>query len=194
MNSKALAILIFLLGIIAAIILFIFMQFGPYQEATKNLDDKIELKRSYEDSLRQVVDVSAKIEQYKALLKSMEGLLVKAEAMVPKEADRNDICELLIELSHKAEINIISSTPSLPISSGDGTGSYMIPVSIIIIGQYSKIGRFLDLISNNQRILKISTLASSPTGGGELTVSMTINAYYLPALTTTQTSDAQWSD
>ena len=197
MNSRALALIIFLLGIIAAVALFFFMQFGPYQEANTNLDSTMNTKRAYEDSLRQVTDVSEKIEQYKARLRSMEGLVLKAEEMVPKIADRNEICELLIEISHQADVTITSSTPSLPLSSGDGTGSYMIPIAISVEANYSKLGKFLDLLANNQRILKISAMSISGYNPDKNTImtNMTVNAYYLPSLTTTQTSaDAEWSE
>ncbi|MBN1149633.1 type 4a pilus biogenesis protein PilO [candidate division WOR-3 bacterium] len=195
MNNRLLAALIFLLGVVGAISLFFYMQMNPLKSANNKLKQQLEVKRAYEDSLRQVVDVSEKIEYYKALLKSMEGLLAKAEAMVPKEADRNDICALLIELSHQANVTILSSTPSVPVSSNDGTGSFMIPVALNIEGTYQTLGKFLEFLANNQRILKLSSLSITPSTvkEGFINVSLVVNAYYLPVGAAQTQSPDQWN-
>lgn len=195
MNNRIIAALIFLLGIVGAVVLFFYMQYNPYKSANNQLKQKLEVKRAYEDSLRQVVDVSEKIEYYKALLKSMEGLLAKAEAMVPKEADRNDICALLIELSHQANVTIVSSTPSPPMSSADGSGSFMIPVSLNVEATYQTLGKFLEFLANNQRILKLSSLSMTPSSSktGFINASLIVNAYYLPVGAAQTQAPEQWN-
>lgn len=195
MNNRLLAALIFLIAIVGAISFFFYMQFYPLKSAKTKLNQQLEIKRAYEDSLRQVVDVTEKIDYYKALLKSMEGLLAKAEAMVPKEADRNDICALLIELSHQADVTILSSTPSVPVSSNDGTGSFMIPVTLSVECTYQTLGKFLEFLSNNQRILKLSSLSITPSTNKEgfINASLVVNAYYLPVGAAQTQSPEQWN-
>lgn len=188
MNTKVLTILFFILGIIGAGALFAYMHYVPYQKAEIEFHIQDSILTVYSDSVKQTADVQEQIPLYKARLSSLKGLLDKATEQIPTQANRNHICELLLDISHEAEVTIVSSVPQPAIDAGQG-GSKMLPISLVIEGTYYNVGKFLSLIANNKLILKVSniTLNKNSEKKGMVSVSTTVNAYYLPvdAITTT---------
>jgi len=191
MNTKALTILFFIIGIVGAGALFAYMHYVPYKEAEEEFQIQDSILTVYSDSVKQTADVQQQIPLYKARLSSLQGLLDKATEQIPINVNRNNICELLLDLSHEAEVKIISSVPQPAIDAGQG-GSKMLPVYLNIEGSYSNVGKFLSLIANNKIILKISNInLNLSEKDGMVNVSTTVNAYYLPAGITMTTEETE---
>jgi len=137
-----------------------------------------------EDQLRQAQDQEINLaaqlnalEDAQAAAPETELEIAAIDAQVPQTADLPSLFRLLQGAADRAAVDFFSFTPGTPVP--NLTGSYStIASQITVSGGYFAIDEFLFLLETLQRAAKVTTLAVTPSDGGEGT-------------TTTSTSNLQ---
>ena len=114
------------------------------------------------------------LEEAQAAAPETELEIAAIDAQVPPTADLPSLFRLLQGAADRAAVDFFSFTPGTPVP--NVTGSYStIASQITVSGGYFAIDEFLFLLETLQRAAKVTTLAVTPSAGGEGATTSTSN-------------------
>jgi Tfp pilus assembly protein PilO len=163
-------------GAIALLValLAVFLLVLPRMSEVGETEDQ--LQESQDQEINLAAELNA-LEDAEAAAPETELEIAALDAQVPPTADLPSLFRLLQGAADRAAVDFFSFTPGTPVP--NPTGSYStIASQITVSGGYFAIDEFLFLLETLQRAAKVTTLAVTPSAGGEGT-------------TTTSTSNLQ---
>jgi Tfp pilus assembly protein PilO len=163
-------------GAIALLValLAVFLLVLPRMSEVGETEDQ--LQESQDQEINLAAELNA-LEDAEAAAPETELEIAALDAQVPPTADLPSLFRLLQGAADRAAVDFFSFTPGTPVP--NLTGSYStIASQITVSGGYFAIDEFLFLLETLQRAAKVTTLAVTPSAGGEGT-------------TTTSTSNLQ---
>lgn len=149
-----------------------------------------------EDQLRQAQDQEINLaaqlnalEDAQAAAPETELEIAAIDAQVPQTADLPRLFRQLQGAADRAAVDFFSFTPGTPVP--NLTGSYStIASQITVSGGYFAIDQFLFLLETLQRAAKVTTLAVTPSAGGEETTTTSTSTLQLQITVEFYTTDS----
>ena len=149
-----------------------------------------------EDQLRQAQDQEINLaaqlnalEDAQAAAPETELEIAAIDAQVPQTADLPRLFRQLQGAADRAAVDFFSFTPGTPVP--NLTGSYStIASQITVSGGYFAIDQFLFLLETLQRAAKVTTLAVTPSAGGEETTTTSTSTLQLQITVDFYTTDS----
>jgi Tfp pilus assembly protein PilO len=155
-------------------LLAVFLLVLPKMSEVGETEDQLQETQDQEINLAAQLNA---LEDAEAAAPDTELEIAAIDEQVPPTADLPSLFRLLQGAADRAAVDFFSFTPGTPLP--NLTGSYStIPSQITVSGGYFAIDEFLFLLETLQRAAKVTTLAVTPSAGGEGT-------------TTTSTSNLQ---
>ena len=156
------------------LLLAVFLLVLPKMSEVGETEDRLQETQDQEINLAAQLNA---LEDAQAAAPETELEIAAIDAQVPPNADLPSLFRLLQGAADRAAVDFFSFTPGTPVP--NLTGSYStIASQITVSGGYLAIDEFLFLLETLQRAAKVTTLAVTPSAGGEGT-------------TTTSTSNLQ---
>jgi Tfp pilus assembly protein PilO len=160
--------------VLVVALLAVFLLVLPKMNEVGETEDRLREAEDHEINLAAQVNA---LEDAQAAAPETELEIAAIDAQVPPTADLPSLFRLLQGAADRAAVDFFSFTPGTPVP--NLTGSYStIASQITVSGGYFAIDEFLFLLETLQRAAKVTTLAVTPSAGGEGT-------------TTTSTSNLQ---
>jgi Tfp pilus assembly protein PilO len=155
-------------------LLAVFLLVLPKMSEVGETEDQLQETQDQEINLAAQLNA---LEDAEAAAPDTELEIAAIDEQVPPTADLPSLFRLLQGAADRAAVDFFSFTPGTPVP--NLTGSYStIASQITVSGGYFAIDEFLFLLETLQRAAKVTTLAVTPSAGGEGT-------------TTTSTSNLQ---
>ena len=155
-------------------LLAVVLMLTPKMSEVGETEDR--LQETQDEEINLAAQLNA-LEDAQAAAPETELEIAAIDAQVPPTADLPSLFRLLQGAADRAAVDFFSFTPGTPVP--NLTGSYStIASQITVSGGYFAIDEFLFLLETLQRAAKVTTLAVTPSAGGEGT-------------TTTSTSNLQ---
>jgi Tfp pilus assembly protein PilO len=155
-------------------LLAVFLLVLPKMSEVGETEDQLQETQDQEINLAAQLNA---LEDAEAAAPDTELEIAAIDEQVPPTADLPSLFRLLQGAADRATVDFFSFTPGTPVP--NLTGSYStIASQITVSGGYFAIDEFLFLLETLQRAAKVTTLAVTPSAGGEGT-------------TTTSTSNLQ---
>jgi Tfp pilus assembly protein PilO len=155
-------------------LLAVFLLILPKMSEVGETEDRLQETQDQEINLASQLNA---LEDAQAAAPETELEIAAIDAQMPPTADLPSLFRLLQGAADRAAVDFFSFTPGTPVP--NLTGSYSTIASrITVSGGYFAIDEFLFLLETLQRAAKVTTLAVTPSAGGEGT-------------TTTSTSNLQ---
>lgn len=133
------------------------------------IDEVGETEDRLQETQDQEIDLAAQLkvlEDARAAAPETELEIAAIDAMVPSTAGLPSLFRLLQGAADRAAVDFFSFTPGTPVP--NPTGSYStIESQITVSGGYLAIDEFLFLLETLKRAAKVTTLAVTPSAGGE---------------------------
>ena len=172
MNRRAPIIAGAIVLLVALLAVFLFVL--PKMSEVGETEDQ--LQETQDEEINLAAQLNA-LEDAEAAAPETELEIAAIDEQVPPTADLPSLFRLLQGAADRAAVDFFSFTPGTPVP--NLTGSYStIASQITVSGGYFAIDEFLFLLETLQRAAKVTTLAVTPSDGGEGT-------------TTTSTSNLQ---
>jgi Tfp pilus assembly protein PilO len=152
-------------GAIALLValLAVFLLVLPRMSEVGETEDQ--LQESQDQEINLAAELNA-LEDAEAAAPETELEIAALDAQVPPTADLPSLFRLLQGAADRAAVDFFSFTPGTPVP--NPTGSYStIASQITVSGGYFAIDEFLFLLETLQRAAKVTTLAVTPSAGGE---------------------------
>jgi Tfp pilus assembly protein PilO len=144
-------------------LLAVFLLVLPKMNEVGETEDRLQ------EAQDQEIDLAAELkglEDARAAAPETELELATIEALVPPTAGLPSLFRLLQGAADRAAVDFFSFTPGTPVP--NPTGSYStIESQISVSGGYFAIDEFLFLLETLKRAAKVTTLAVTPSTGGE---------------------------
>ena len=149
-----------------------------------------------EDQLRQAQDQEINLaaqlnalEDAQAAAPETELEIAAIDAQVPQTADLPRLFRQLQGAADRAAVDFFSFTPGTPVPNLSGSYS-TIASQITVSGGYFAIDQFLFLLETLQRAAKVTTLAVTPSAGGEETTTTSTSTLQLQITVDFYTTDS----
>ena len=172
MNRRAPIIAGAIVLLVALLAVFLFVL--PKMSEVGETEDQ--LQETQDEEINLAAQLNA-LEDAQAAAPETELEIAAIDAQVPQTADLPRLFRQLQGAADRAAVDFFSFTPGTPVPNLSGSYS-TIASQITVSGGYFAIDQFLFLLETLQRAAKVTTLAVTPSAGGEGT-------------TTTSTSNLQ---
>ena len=150
-------------AIVLLVALAVFMLVLPKMSEVGETEDRLQDTRDQEINLAAQLNA---LEDARAAAPETELEIAAIDALVPPTAGLPGLFRLLQGAADRAEVDFFSFTPGTPVP--NPTGSYStIESQITVSGGYFAIDEFLFLLETLKRAAKVTTLAVTPSAGGE---------------------------
>lgn len=144
-------------------LLAVFLLVLPKMSEVGEIEDRLQETQDQEINLATQLNT---LEDAQAAAPETELEIAAIDAQVPPTADLPSLFRLLQGAADRAAVDFFSFTPGTPVP--NLTGSYStIASQITVSGGYLAIEEFLFLLETLQRAAKVTTLAVTPSAGGE---------------------------
>lgn len=144
-------------------LLAVFLLVLPKMSEVGETEDRLQETQDQEINLATQLNT---LEDAQAAAPETELEIAAIDAQVPPTADLPSLFRLLQGAADRAAVDFFSFTPGTPVP--NLTGSYStIASQITVSGGYLAIEEFLFLLETLQRAAKVTTLAVTPSAGGE---------------------------
>jgi Tfp pilus assembly protein PilO len=144
-------------------LLAVFLLVLPKMSEVGETEDQLQETQDQEINLAAQLNA---LEDAEAAAPDTELEIAAIDEQVPPTADLPSLFRLLQGAADRAAVDFFSFTPGTPVP--NPTGSYStIASQITVSGGYFAIDEFLFLLETLQRAAKVTTLAVTPSAGGE---------------------------
>jgi len=167
-------------------LLAVFLLVLPKMSEVGETEDRLQAAEDEEINLAAQLNA---LEDAQAAAPDTELEIAAIDAQVPPTADLPGLFRQLQGAADRAAVDFFSFTPGTPVP--NLTGSYStIPSQITVSGGYFAIDQFLFLLETLQRAAKVTTLAVTPSAGGEETTTTTTSTLQLQITVEFYTTDS----
>jgi len=173
-------------AILLVALLAVFLMVLPKMSEVSETEDQLQEAQDQEINLAAQLNA---LEDAEAAAPETELEIAAIDAQVPPTADLPSLFRLLQGAADRAAVDFFSFTPGTPVP--NLTGSYStIASQITVSGGYFAIDQFLFLLETLQRAAKVTTLAVTPSAGGEETTTTTTSTLQLQITVEFYTTDS----
>ena len=167
-------------------LLAVFLMVLPKMSEVGETEDQ--LQESQDQEINLAAQLNA-LEDAQAAAPETELEIAAIDAQVPQTADLPRLFRQLQGAADRAAVDFFSFTPGTPVP--NLTGSYStIASQITVSGGYFAIDQFLFLLETLQRAAKVTTLAVTPSAGGEETTTTSTSTLQLQITVDFYTTDS----
>jgi Tfp pilus assembly protein PilO len=167
-------------------LLAVFLLVLPKMSEVGETEDQLQEAQDQEINLAAQLNA---LEDAQAAAPETELEIAAIEAQVPQTADLPRLFRQLQGAADRAAVDFFSFTPGTPVP--NLTGSYStIASQITVSGGYFAIDEFLFLLETLQRAAKVTTLAVTPSDGGEGTTTTSTSSLQLQMTVEFYTTDS----
>lgn len=172
--------------VVLVALLAVFLLVLPKMSEVGETEDQLQEAQDQEINLAAQLNA---LEDAQAAAPETELEIAAIDAQVPQTADLPTLFRLLQGAADRAAVDFFSFTPGTPVP--NPTGSYStIPSQITVSGGYFAIDQFLFLLETLQRAAKVTTLAVTPSAGGEETTTTSTSTLQLQITVEFYTTDS----
>ena len=173
-------------AIVLVALLAVFLMVLPKMSEVGETEDQ--LQESQDQEINLAAQLNA-LEDAQAAAPETELEIAAIDAQVPQTADLPRLFRQLQGAADRAAVDFFSFTPGTPVP--NLTGSYStIASQITVSGGYFAIDQFLFLLETLQRAAKVTTLAVTPSAGGEETTTTSTSTLQLQITVDFYTTDS----
>ena len=173
-------------AILLVALLAVFLMVLPKMSEVGETEDQ--LQESQDQEINLAAQLNA-LEDAQAAAPETELEIAAIDAQVPQTADLPRLFRELQGAADRAAVDFFSFTPGTPVP--NLTGSYStIASQITVSGGYFAIDQFLFLLETLQRAAKVTTLAVTPSAGGEETTTTSTSTLQLQITVDFYTTDS----
>jgi Tfp pilus assembly protein PilO len=167
-------------------LLVVFLLVLPKMSEVGETEDRLQVMQDQEINLAAQLNA---LEDARAAAPETELEIAAIDAQVPPTADLPSLFRLLQGAADRAAVDFFSFTPGTPVP--NVTGSYStIASQITVSGGYFAIDEFLFLLESMERAAKVTTLAVTPSAGGEGTTTTSTGSLQLQITVEFYTTDS----
>ena len=173
-------------AILLVALLAVFLMVLPKMSEVGETEDQLQHAQDQEINLAAQLNA---LEDAQAAAPETELEIAAIDAQVPQTADLPRLFRELQGAADRAAVDFFSFTPGTPVP--NLTGSYStIASQITVSGGYFAIDQFLFLLETLQRAAKVTTLAVTPSAGGEETTTTSTSTLQLQITVEFYTTDS----
>ena len=173
-------------AILLVALLAVFLMVLPKMSEVGETEDQLQEAQDQEINLAAQLNA---LEDAQAAAPETELEIAAIDAQVPQTADLSRLFRQLQGAADRAAVDFFSFTPGTPVP--NLTGSYStIASQITVSGGYFAIDQFLFLLETLQRAAKVTTLAVTPSAGGEETPTTSTSTLQLQITVEFYTTDS----
>ena len=173
-------------AILLVALLAVFLMVLPKMSEVGETEDQLQEAQDQEINLAAQLNA---LEDAQAAAPETELEIAAIDAQVPQTADLPRLFRQLQGAADRAAVDFFSFTPGTPVP--NLTGSYStIASQITVSGGYFAIDQFLFLLETLQRAAKVTTLAVTPSAGGEETPTTSTSTLQLQITVEFYTTDS----
>jgi len=173
-------------AILLVALLAVFLMVLPKMSEVGETEDQLQQAQDQEINLAAQLNA---LEDAQAAAPETELEIAAIDAQVPQTADLPRLFRELQGAADRAAVDFFSFTPGTPVP--NLTGSYStIASQITVSGGYFAIDQFLFLLETLQRAAKVTTLAVTPSAGGEETTTTSTSTLQLQITVEFYTTDS----
>jgi len=173
-------------AILLVALLAVFLMVLPKMSEVGETEDQ--LRQAQDQEINLAAQLNA-LEDAQAAAPETELEIAAIDAQVPQTADLSRLFRQLQGAADRAAVDFFSFTPGTPVP--NLTGSYStIASQITVSGGYFAIDQFLFLLETLQRAAKVTTLAVTPSAGGEETPTTSTSTLQLQITVEFYTTDS----
>ena len=173
-------------AIVLVALLVVFLMVLPKMSEVGETEDQ--LRQAQDQEINLAAQLNA-LEDAQAAAPETELEIAAIDAQVPQTADLPRLFRQLQGAADRAAVDFFSFTPGTPVP--NLTGSYStIASQITVSGGYFAIDQFLFLLETLQRAAKVTTLAVTPSAGGEETTTTSTSTLQLQITVDFYTTDS----
>lgn len=173
-------------AIVLVALLVVFLMVLPKMSEVGETEDQ--LRQAQDQEINLAAQLNA-LEDAQAAAPETELEIAAIDAQVPQTADLPRLFRQLQGAADRAAVDFFSFTPGTPVP--NLTGSYStIASQITVSGGYFAIDQFLFLLETLQRAAKVTTLAVTPSAGGEETTTTSTSTLQLQITVEVYTTDS----
>jgi Tfp pilus assembly protein PilO len=173
-------------AILLVALLAVFLMVLPKMSEVGETEDRLQQAQDQEINLAAQLNA---LEDAQAAAPETELEIAAIDAQVPQTADLPRLFRELQGAADRAAVDFFSFTPGTPVP--HLTGSYStIASQITVSGGYFAIDQFLFLLETLQRAAKVTTLAVTPSAGGEETTTTSTSTLQLQITVEFYTTDS----
>lgn len=166
-------------------LLAVFLLVLPKMSSVGETEDQ--LRAAEDEEINLAAQLNA-LEDAQAAAPETEQEIAAIDAQVPPTADLPSLFRLLQGAADRSSVDFFSFTPGTPVPNATGTYS-TIASQITVSGGYFAIDEFLFLLETLQRAAKVTTLAVTPSTGGETTTTTSTSTLSLQITVEFYTTD-----
>jgi len=167
-------------------LLAVFLMVLPKMSEVGETEDQLQEAEDQEINLAAQLNA---LEDAQAAAPETELEIAAIDAQVPQTADLPRLFRELQGAADRAAVDFFSFTPGTPVPNLSGSYS-MIASQITVSGGYFAIDEFLFLLETLQRAAKVTTLAVTPSAGGEETTTTSTSTLQLQITVEFYTTDS----
>jgi Tfp pilus assembly protein PilO len=167
-------------------LLAVFLMVLPKMSEVGETEDQ--LQESQDQEINLAAQLNA-LEDAQAAAPETELEIAAIDAQVPQTADLPRLFRQLQGAADRAAVDFFSFTPGTPVPNLSGSYS-TIASQITVSGGYFAIDQFLFLLETLQRAAKVTTLAVTPSAGGEETTTTSTSTLQLQITVDFYTTDS----
>ena len=167
-------------------LLAVFLMVLPKMSEVGETDDQ--LRQAQDQEINLAAQLNA-LEDAQAAAPETELEIAAIDAQVPQTADLPRLFRELQGAADRAAVDFFSFTPGTPVPNLSGSYS-TIASQITVSGGYFAIDQFLFLLETLQRAAKVTTLAVTPSAGGEETTTTSTSTLQLQITVDFYTTDS----
>jgi Tfp pilus assembly protein PilO len=173
-------------AILLVALLAVFLMVLPKMSEVGETEDQ--LQESQDQEINLAAQLNA-LEDAQAAAPETELEIAAIDAQVPQTADLPRLFRQLQGAADRAAVDFFSFTPGTPVPNLSGSYS-TIASQITVSGGYFAIDQFLFLLETLQRAAKVTTLAVTPSAGGEETTTTSTSTLQLQITVDFYTTDS----
>ena len=173
-------------AIVLVALLVVFLMVLPKMSEVGETEDQ--LRQAQDQEINLAAQLNA-LEDAQAAAPETELEIAAIDAQVPQTADLPRLFRQLQGAADRAAVDFFSFTPGTPVPNLSGSYS-TIASQITVSGGYFAIDQFLFLLETLQRAAKVTTLAVTPSAGGEETTTTSTSTLQLQITVDFYTTDS----
>ena len=173
-------------AILLVALLAVFLMVLPKMSEVGETEDQ--LRQAQDQEINLAAQLNA-LEDAQAAAPETELEIAAIDAQVPQTADLPRLFRELQGAADRAAVDFFSFTPGTPVPNLSGSYS-TIASQITVSGGYFAIDQFLFLLETLQRAAKVTTLAVTPSAGGEETTTTSTSTLQLQITVDFYTTDS----
>jgi len=173
-------------AIVLVALLAVFLMVLPKMSEVGETEDQ--LRQAQDQEINLAAQLNA-LEDAQAAAPETELEIAAIDAQVPQTADLPRLFRQLQGAADRAAVDFFSFTPGTPVPNLSGSYS-TIASQITVSGGYFAIDQFLFLLETLQRAAKVTTLAVTPSAGGEETTTTSTSTLQLQITVDFYTTDS----